>query len=93
MLALSSWSLLLLPALQLFNALPTQGQSVDLDPQIPSNLAECSTVDLTWSATDNNGSANMYFALIISASTMGLNGTDEVITYLTRLNDTTSYEW
>lgn len=68
-------------------------QSTDLNPQIPSDLKQCSTVDLTWSATANNGSSQMYYASIVSASSAGLNGTDEVVTYLTRLNDTTSYEW
>lgn len=70
-----------------------RAQSTDLNPQIPSDLKQCGTVDLTWSATSNNGSSQMYYASIVSASSAGLNGTDEVVTYLTRLNDTTSYEW
>lgn len=82
---------LLLALLQL---LPTgHAQSADLDPQIPSDPKQCSNVDLTWQATANNGSSQMYYASIVSASASGLNGTDEVVTYLARLNDTTSYQW
>lgn len=70
-----------------------QAQSDALNPQLPTDLKQCSTVDLTWSATANNGSSQMYYASIVSGSAQGLNGTDEVITYLARLNDTTNYEW
>lgn len=86
-------SALLLAALCCQQAPLASAQSGDLSPQLPSDLKQCSTVDLTWSATTNNGSSQMYYASIVSASARGLNGTDEVITYLARLNDTTNYEW
>lgn len=91
MLKLLQNPLLLLALYQLF---PTSNaQSTNLDPQLPSDLKQCSNVDLTWQPTTNNGTSQMYYASIVSGSAEGLTGTDEVVTYLTRLNDTTNYEW